>query len=557
MMKRILLLLSLFVLAVPLRAQTGEAMLSVPFDFGLLLSGNFGELRSNHFHSGVDFKTQGVVGKPIKCVADGYISRATVQPGGYGQAIYVIHDNGYMTVYGHLERFPEAVERRVREAQYENESFSVDISFAPDEFLVKRGELLAVAGNSGYSFGPHLHFEVRDTTGNELYDPMPFYAGKLKDRRPPVASEIAVYPAPGAGVVDTLGISRVYKINDGTVNDTIEVWGRVGFGVKALDYMDGVNNKYGVYRMELWVDDSLRFSSRMDNFSFAENRLINAWADYPRYVNGGEWFLRMFILENNPLRALSADANNGWLDVCEERLYKVEFRLSDYHGNSSSYLMNVHGKRCGIPAPMASYHLSWFLNNAIEHEGMRLDVPRGEFFEDALFDVDVADGEYGVSRRYSIGNEPLPLWHGAELSLKVDSLSVDSSKLYIKRVTEKGGYSVGGKYKDGWVSTDISSLGCFEVAVDTVAPKLSPVKENVWMRNGRVVLAVGERETSVKSFRGTLDGEFVLFGYSSKNRRMVFDLRKENVARGKHTLRLEVTDACGNMAVYEKNIDFR
>lgn len=556
-MKRILLLLSFFVLVVPLRSQTGEAMLTVPFDFNLLLSGNFGELRSNHFHSGVDFKTQGVVGKPIRCVADGYISRATVQPGGYGQAIYVIHDNGYMTVYGHLERFPQAVEQRVREAQYENESFSLDISFAPDEFVVKRGEFLAVAGNSGYSFGPHLHFEVRDTTGNELYDPMAFYAGKLKDRRPPVASEVAVYPAPGAGAVDTLGISRVYKINDGIVNDTIDVWGRVGFGVKALDYMDGVNNKYGVYRMELWVDDSLRFSSRMDSFSFAENRLINAWADYPRYVNDSEWFLRMYVLENNPLRALSADANNGWLDVCEERLYKVEFRLSDYHGNSSRYLMNVRGKRCEIPVPMASYRLCWFLNNAVEHEGMRLDVPRGELFEDALFDVDVTDGEYGVSRRYYIGNDPLPLWHGAELSLKVDSLSVDSSKLYIKRITEKGGYSVGGKYKDGWVSTDISSFGSFEVAVDTVAPRLSPVREKAWMRNGRVVLAVSERETTVKSFRGTIDGKFVLFSYSSKNRRMALDLRKENVIRGRHMLRLEVTDACGNKAVYEKDIDFR
>ncbi len=557
MMKRILLLLSFFALAVPLRSQTGEAMLSVPFDFGLLLSGNFGELRSNHFHSGVDFKTQGVVGKPIKCVADGYISRATVQPGGYGQAIYVIHDNGYMTVYGHLERFPEAVGQRVRRAQYENESFSVDISFAPDEFVVKRGDFLAVAGNSGYSFGPHLHFEVRDTTGNELYDPMPFYAGRLKDRRPPVASEIAVYPAPGAGAVDTLGVSRVYKVNGSTVNDTIDVWGRVGFGVKALDYMDGVNNKYGVYRMELWVDDSLRFLSRMDNFSFAENRLINAWADYPRYVNDSEWFLRMYVLENNPLRALSADANNGWLDVCEERLYKVEFRLSDYHGNNSSYLMNVRGKRCSIPSPNGAFRLHWFLNNAVEHEGMRLDVPRGELFEDAVFDVDVADGEYGLSRRYSIGDEPLPLWHGAGLSLKVDSLSVDSSKLYIKRITEKGGYSVGGKYKDGWVSTDISSFGSFEVAVDTVAPALSPVREKAWMRNGRVVLAVSERETSVKSFRGTIDGRFVLFSYSSKNRRMALDLSKENVVRGKHTLRLEVTDACGNKAVYEKNIDFR
>lgn len=556
-MKKILLSFLLLVLAVPLRAQSDSVVLSAPFDFGLLLSGNFGELRSNHFHSGVDFKTQGVVGKSIKCVADGYISRVTVRPGGYGKALYVIHDNGYMTVYGHLERFPDAVEHRVREAQYEKESFSVDISFAPYEFVVKRGEHLAVAGNSGYSFGPHLHFEVRDTTGNELYDPMPFYVGRLKDRRPPVASKIAVYPAPGAGAVDTLGISKVYGIDNGSVGDTIDVWGRVGFGIKALDYMDGVNNKYGVYSMELWVDDSLRFSSRLDNFSFAENRLINAWADYTRYVNDGEWFLRMFVLENNPLRALSADANNGWLDVDEERLYKVEFRLCDYHGNSSRYLVNVRGKQCGIPSPNGAFRLHWFLNNSIEHEGMRLDIPSGELFEDALFDVMVADGEYGISRRYAIGKEPLPLWHDARLSLMVDSLAVDSSKLYIKRITKKGGYSVGCKYSEGRVCADVSSLGCFEVAVDTIAPRISPVGAKNWMRNGRVVLAVSEKQTSINSFRATVDGEFVLFSYSSKNGRMELDLKKENVSRGRHLLRLEVADACGNKAVYEKEIDFK
>lgn len=557
-MKSILSVLLFFLsIAAPLRSQSDSVSFSSPFDFALQLSGNFGELRSNHFHSGVDFKTQGVVGKPIKCVADGYISHASVQPGGYGQAIYVKHDNGYMTVYGHLDRFPEAVAERVRKAQYEKESFSVDISFVPGEFPVKEGETLAVAGNSGYSFGPHLHFEVRDTAGEELYDPMPFYVGKLKDRRPPVASKIAVYPASGAGVVDSASLSKVYEINNGTIHDTIAVWGKVGFGVKALDYMDGVSNRFGVYRMELWVDDSLRFSSSMDGFTFKENRLINAWADYVRYVNDGDWFLRMFVLENNPLRALSADSNNGWLNVKEERLYKVEYRLSDYHGNSSSYVFNVRGKQCEISKPVGSHYLYWFLNNAVERDGMMLYIPRGELFEDVLLDIEAVGSEYGFSGRYSIGNEPLPLWHSARLSLKVDSLAVDSSKLYIKRITKKGGYSVGGRYDAGWVHTDITSLGCFEVAVDTVAPRLSPVKEKNWMRNGKVIFALSEKQTSVKSFRGTIDGKFVLFSYSSKNGRMELDLKKESVSRGKHLLRLEVVDACGNMTVYKKDIDFK
>ena len=557
MMNRILVSIFVLLLAVlPLQSQN-DSVFCAPFDFELLLSGNFGELRSNHFHSGLDFKTQGATGKPIRCVADGCIVRASVQPGGYGQALYVLHDNGYMTVYAHLDAFPAEVAKRVRGAQYENESFSIDIAFGADEFRVKKGEFLARAGNSGYSFGPHLHFEIRNSEGDELYDPMAFYSGLLKDRRPPVASKLAVYSCPGAGVVDSVATSKVYCIRNGVVGDTIEAWGRVGFGIQALDYMDGTNNKYGVHRIELEVDGELCFSSCADRFSFSENRLINAWADYSRYVNGGEWFQRMYILENNPLRMLSANGSNGWVDICEERLYAVECRLTDYHGNCSSYRFNVRGKAQEIPGPVYDHRLYWGLNNTVERDGMSLYIPAGELFEDAMLDVTVEEGGYGLSARYTFGDEVLPLVSGARLSIKVDSVAVDSSKLYIRCVTRKGSYSVGGKYHDGRVTADVNSLGCFEVAVDTVAPKLTPVKEKTWMRNGKVVFSVSDKETSVRSFRGTLDGDFVLFSYSSKNGRMELDLKKEKVRRGRHLLRLEVADACGNVKVYEKKINFQ
>ena len=551
------LIFAIFCSVLPSKAQQNGALFSSPFDFELMLSGNFGELRSNHFHSGIDFKTQGVVGKPIRCIADGYISRATVQAGGYGLALYVMHDNGYMTVYGHLDRFPAEVHKRVREYQYNNETFTVDISFAPDEIRVSRGEVLAYAGNTGYSFGPHLHFEVRDSTGEELYDPMLFFAGRLKDTRKPVATKIAVYPLDGYGVADGSSASRILAVRNGTLADTISVWGRVGFGIKALDYMDGTSNKYGVCRVELFVDDSLRFDSRMERFSFGETRLINAWADYARYVDMGEWFLRSFILGNNPLRALEADACRGVINFNEERLYKVEYRLSDYHGNASVCRFNVRGARQDIP-PYASegHYLLWFLNNALLYDGVRLDIPAGELFESRGIEVGIVDGEYGVSRRYTFGSEPIPLWHGAGLSIRVDSMAVDSSKLYIKRITKKGGYSVGGKYADGRIGTDVNALGTFEVAVDTVPPRISAVKEGAWARNGKVVFAVSDKETSLKSFRGTLDGRFILFKYSSKNGRLELDLKAEGVSRGVHQLRVELVDACGNVRVFEKKIRY-
>ena len=557
MRKVFVVLLYVIAAVLPSNAQHDCGGFLSPFDFELFLSGNFGELRSNHFHSGIDFKTQGVVGKPIRCVADGYICRATVQPGGYGLALYVQHDNGYMTVYGHLDRFPAGVQQKVREYQYANETFAVDLSFAPDELRVSKGEVLAFAGNTGYSFGPHLHFEVRDSTGNELYDPLKFYGKLLKDGRPPVASKIAVYPIEGYGVVDSTAISRVCPIRNGTLADTLNVWGRIGFGIKALDYMDGTSNNYGVYHVELFVDDSLRFESRMDNFSFAETRLINAWADYTRYVNDGEWFLRSFIQDNNPLRAVKADDARGIINFDEERLYKVEYRLSDYHGNSSVYRFCVRGTKQDIP-PFAKegHYLLWFLNNMLEYDAFSLNIPAGELFDNTLLEVCITDGEYGVSRRVSFGSEPIPLWHKAKLSLKVDSLVVDSSKLYVKRITKKGGYSVGGKYSGGRVCADVTALGTFEVAVDTVPPRLLPIRENRWMRNGKVVLAMSDKETSVRSFRGTLDGKFVLFKYSSKNGRLELDLKGEGVSRGVHQLRAEAVDACGNIRVYEKKIKY-
>lgn len=539
-------------------AQCDSVHLRVPFDFNILLSGNFGELRSDHFHSGVDFKTQGVVGHPIKCVADGYVTRASVRPGGYGQALYVMHDNGLMTVYAHLDRFTNVVAERVRDKQYAERSFTVDVTFEPNELRVEEGEILAYAGNSGYSFGPHLHFEVRDSSGVELYNPMLFYKDKIDDTIAPRASKVVVYPASGLGVVEGGAESLAYGVQNGVVADTVNVWGKIGLGIKALDYMNGTRNKYGVREIELLVDGVTRFRSCMDNFSFKENTLINAWVDYERYAKSGEWFQRSFVLENNPLRALQTDGNRGWVVVDEERLYNVEYRLSDYHGNESRVAFCLRGVRQALPdAEPCEHYLYWFLNNRVERDGVCLSVPGGELFESVGLNIGHSEGNFGFSRRFAVGDRLLPFRHRASLSLKVDSVHlVDTSKLYIRCVDGKKGFSVGGRYSCGRVTAEIARLGCYEVAIDTVAPELRPVNEKNWARSGRVLFYVKEKETRLESFNGTVDGNFILFAYSSKNGTLELDFKKEGVARGVHLLRLEVVDAYGNSTVYEKQIKY-
>lgn len=557
--KRFLIFYIFLLLVASTRGQATDSLFMPPFDFEHFLSGNFAELRSNHFHAGLDFKTQGVEGKPIRVVADGYIARAKVQYGGYGRALYVMHNNGYMTVYGHLQKFPAEVEKSVRARQYADECYAVDITFAEEKFPVKCGDVLAFAGNSGYSFGPHLHFEVRSPDGEQLYNPLQFYKDIVADKREPVVQAVAVYPQEGRGTVCGSPYSVVRKVQNGVVADTLSAWGLVGFGFKGLDYMNGTTNKYGIYEIELYVDDSLRFAARMDNFSYSENRLINAWADYERLSAGEGWFLRSFILPNNPLRALEADAANGWIDVCEERLYKVEYRLRDYHGNSSSCVFAVRGVRSEFsPSFSRGYHLSWYFANEIEGDDFSLVIPRDALFDNAW--VEVRDSVTAKGMPICIlGNKKIPLWHNANLTIKIPShLLPYADKCYIERLTSKGGNPVGGKNDcaEGYVTASISVLDRYSLAVDTVAPRLKPVKEKEWGRSGKVVFTLTDKESGVDSYKCYIDGRFVLFEYSSKNGRLVCNLQHEKVSRGLHNLKIIATDRVGNQVEYKKIIKY-
>ena len=556
LVKYILLFMTQFAAVSHVCAQN-KPQFSVMFDFPIYLSGNFGELRSNHFHSGLDFKTQGVVGKPIKCVADGYICRAKVETGGYGQAIYVMHDNGYMTVYGHLDRFTNAVSKRVRDYQYANETFTVDLNFAPDEYRVKTGEIIAYAGNTGYSFGPHLHFEVRDSSGNELYDPMQFFKSRIKDKKPPKALALSVYPKYKRGVVEGEGTPLYIDAESDRFNDTIEVWGKVGIGVKAFDYMDGTNNKYGVRIMRLYVDGKKIFESVLDKFDYGENRLINSWVDYARLVRKGDRFQKLFLDDNMPLRALNCGDDKGWLTVNEERYYDIKVHLEDYHGNRSVYGCVLRGKVSAIMSlPAWEEKLYWARVNVINREGMNLLVPAKELFNDCVVKVDVK-GTGNISGRYSIGEETVPFWHGADLSIKVNgSCSVDTSKLYVGRRSSGKVLYVGGKYSNGWMNAKIRSFGEYEVFADTVGPRIVAKNDKQWMKRGRIELGMSDSETAIGSFKGTLDGSFVLFRYSSKESLLTLDLKAENVSRGKHKFRVVAKDVLGNETVFEKEITY-
>lgn len=518
-----------------------------PFDFPLLLSGNFGELRANHFHGGVDFKTQGVVGKPIRCIADGYISRVTVTPGGYGQAVYITHDNGYTSVHGHLHRFMAEVEKVVEAYQYEHETFAVDLTFGPDRFPLKQGEVFALAGNEGYSFGPHLHMELRKTETGEYIDPLQFYTDRVKDSTAPRASHVIFYPQAGSGVV--AGSSKKKVVALGQAQTPVTAWGKIAVGIKAYDYMDGTSNNYGVRSVTLLVDSVKVFRSTVDGFLPNENRMINAWTDYEEYATRSSWFMRSQVLPGNTWRMLQADEEGGVVTINEERPYDFCYVLEDLYGNCRTYRFQVQGKEQPIaPLHKGKYYLAWNQGHVIQQPGMELVIPKGMLYEDVDLNCRVIGDSLNISFDYQLHDRPVPLHAGCALKIGLRNYPVaDTSKYYVARKYKGRKASVGGRFEDGVMHANIRELGTYTVAVDTVAPSIVPLNQPQW-KTGNIRFKIRDRETGIKDYKVYIDGEFALFKFSSKNA-VLSNLHPGRVKRGmKHTMEVVITDYCGNVA---------
>ena len=512
-----------------------------PFDFPITFSGNFGEIRANHFHGGLDFKTGGTIGKPVRALADGYISRIRVTHGS-GYVLDVAYDNGYSTINRHLSAFVGDVARRVEDLQYEKESWEVEITPAPDEYPVKAGQIIALSGNTGYSFGPHLHLDMIETATDEYIDPLPFFMNKVKDKTAPRAEGIMLFPQPGKGVVEGKQTRRAFPAHP---TKPITAWGLIGAGIRAYDYMDGVQNKYGVKTVILEVDGEEVFRSTVDRFAYEENRYINSWTH-------GQ-YMKSFIEPGNRLRMLQAsNGNRGLVKINEERPYRFVYTLSDALGNTSKVRFTVQGQKTTI-APVEhreKYALKWDKVNYLQEPGLELVIPKGMLYDDVLLNYSVRADSGDIAFTYQLNDTRIPMHDACDLRIGLRRRPVeDMAKYYVAGVTARGGkYRIGGKYEDGVMKVRIRDLGTYTVAVDTVPPVITPVNQAQWGRTGKIIFKAKDKETGINTYRGTIDGKYALFGKpNSISGNLVCELDPEHVEKGgKHVVEMTVTDGCGN-----------
>ncbi|MFA6912982.1 MAG: M23 family metallopeptidase, partial [Proteiniphilum sp.] len=377
-------------------------------------SANFGELRSNHFHSGLDFKTEQTVNKPVVAIEEGYVSRISVSPGGFGLALYVDHPStGHTSVYAHLNSFSKEIADWVKKNQYEQERFQVTLHPEKGQFPVKRGEQIALSGNRGSSGGPHLHFEIRDSHTEEPLDALA-YLPLVADTQKPDLRGIAFYPQKDKGLIN--GSNDPLRINiskDGQGNPlapgrTINAWGRIGVGVKAYDRMNGQSNIYGVKHIRLFVDGKLVFRSSIDRFSFSDTRMLNSFIDFEDWSEQRSFYMKSFVDPGNRLPFYET-SNNGYIDITEEREYRFRYELEDHAGNRLDYRFSVLGKPQEIPAPLPCENwFTWNLNNSFLEMGFSLSIPAGNLYSDICFIHRKTESHTYYSHLHQVNDKPVP-----------------------------------------------------------------------------------------------------------------------------------------------------
>lgn len=557
--------LSLIALLLIIGHTTGYAQYAEPLNVPPALSAGFGELRNNHFHSGIDFKTQQVINKPVFAVADGYVSRISVSPSGYGWALYLDHPElGHTTVYGHLNSFSKHIMEYVEKKQYEEESFRINLYLEPEEIPVAKGEQIALSGNSGSSGGPHLHFEVRDRETQGPLDPLQYVAQNVRDTQSPDLRGIAFYPITGQGVVNSittptrLNIGKSKAGNPLPLQKKITAWGKMGVGVKAYDKMNGQNNIYGVKHIRLFVEDSLVFSSTINEYLFEETRMLNSFVDFEDWRNNKSFYMKSYIEPGNKLRVYNGN-NDGYITIKEERSYPMKYELEDHHGNITTYQFTVHGTPCEvIPGPVCENLMTWQTQNRYVDYDFMLTIPEDNLYNNFCFAHTSTPhmGSKYYSHIHEVNNSPIPLHKNGKMWIKIESDTLPQRSQYGVVKINKGNARdnwMGGAYKNGGLELTINELGNrYAISVDTIAPRIVPLNPQTWKQNRSIRIQLTDDKSGIRTFRGTIDGQFVLFSHDSKSSVYTYTFNRERLGEWPiKSLRFVATDGVGNESVYE------
>ncbi|KDN54274.1 M23 family metallopeptidase [Flavobacterium seoulense] len=555
---RFLLFFLLISRAVMAQTTYPKDYFQAPLDIQMQLSGNFGELRPNHFHAGFDFKTLQREGLEVRAAADGYISRIKISPFGNGKAIYINHPNGFTTVYCHLQTGVGEIENYIKKTHYKEQNFEIEMFPKPNELVVKKGQLIALSGNTGSSEGPHLHFEFRDTKTEKIINPMFFGFDKnFKDTKTPIISAVYVYPLAGATANKS---KRPLLLNlslqkDGTyLANKVLANGNIGFGITADDYDNNSFNKNGVYKVQSYLNGKAAFGYQFDTYAFDEMRYVNALIDYSRYKKTSQRVQKLFMNTPYNLSIIKTDATNGIVNVLPNinLVYRIE--VADFFGNTTTVNIPI-AYDASSPvveqeATVSNYFVKAQKENIFSKDNMTATFPAKTFYDDFAMNF-AANGTV-----LTLHDDSVPAHTNFEIAIESDKYTEEQkSKVYIANLSANGrlGYN-STNVKGNVFTTRVRTLGKYTLAIDNVAPVISIAKsiEGRWLSNEKTLqLSISDSGSGIKSYNGYLNGNWILFEYNSKTKKITHYFSDGIVAEGANTLKVVVTDQVGNSKTFD------
>ena len=527
-----------------------------PLDIPMQLVANFGEIRPNHWHMGLDIRTQHKVNLPVHAAADGYIARISVEPEGFGQAVYINHPNGTTTVYGHLNSFRADIARFVKQQQYKKTSWNIDLTFSPTQFPVHKGDVIALSGSTGSSEGPHVHFEIRDTKTGKNLNPLLFHF-PVADAVPPVLLRLAIFDR-DRSIYEQ--VPEVYTLkgshNHYSVSQNIITTGasNISFAIGAVDHLSRSTNPIGIYSAKVNVDDHRISEFQLNNISYDDTRYINAQVDY--------YSKSKYKQNNQHISPLPGDrsgiyvtSNGGIADISDGNQHRVKIEVRDAYQNLSVLDFNIQ-----FDASKKKSYITEHNQPLIPNQVNVIELPELEIYTS---DVSIYDTINTIHYKVQSNQEPnsisqliqsidyqIPVHDAITVRVKTNRPIERNDHIIVKNLYSNKWTVARGELKNGWVGARFRQFGNYQAFIDNEPPTVNAPgagEEIDLSRKQRIVFIPKDNFNSIRAFKVELDGQWLCFtNDKGKAWTYTFD---EHFPRGEHELKVTIEDEAGNVTV--------
>ncbi|MCX6324952.1 MAG: peptidoglycan DD-metalloendopeptidase family protein [Sphingobacteriales bacterium] len=530
-----------------------------PVGAKVALAANFGELRPNHFHMGLDCKTDQKENVPVYAAAEGYIAKVKIEPFGFGRAIYINHPNGLTTLYAHLNRFYPELEKYITEQQYLREKWNVMIDLPPQRFPVSKGQFISASGNTGGSQGPHLHFEIRDTKSDKVLNPM-LFGFDIEDDVAPEILRLAVYDRTRSTYEQPpqlLSLKKVNGVYRPVSGDVIALSNRVSFAITAYDRYTGSGNQNGIYQAELYHNGTSIAGFRMDSISYDETRYLNAHIDYKTRANGGPYLQHLSVLpgyRDGIYR--TAVGQDGVISLSDENPHQISILVTDANGNVSTLQFQLKrnaamdSKRKDTGQLLVPSQL-----NVFEAKTVRFYLPEGSIYDSFHFQFSETAPLQGKAV-YQLHRADVPLQQYIKIQIRDFFSTEDTGRMMMKRTWKSKTDFKKAEFNQYWYCAAFREFGQFQLVADSLPPVVTALggfRNGIkWVGAKKIAFMVTDNTEEIKEFTARLDGKWLCF---SNDKGKVFQYQPdEHLTAGEHELFIQVTDLSGNRT--EKTYQF-